>query len=84
MARATPGTIAAMPQSDRPMEPHLGEVIGAIAPMQPIRRVIHRNPRWIEDGTNLIIAWIATAVFGLLGALCLWMAFTFSGNTPLE
>lgn len=79
-----PDIIAAMPQSADDRDCYLGEVIGGIAPMQPIRRVTHRHPRWIEDGTNLLIAWIATAVFGLLGALSLWLAFAFSGHSSLQ
>lgn len=79
-----PATIAAMPRSiERPVEPHLGDVIGSIAPMQPIR-VTHKHPRWIEDGTNLIIAVVATAVFAPLCVLGPWIAFAFAGKPPLQ
>ncbi len=80
-----PGTIAAMPRSiERPVEAHLGDVIGSIAPPMSVRRVVRKHPRWIEDGTSLLIAWIATVAFAPLVALAVWITFTFGGRSPLE
>lgn len=68
----------------RDRESHLGEVIGTIMPpMRPIRRVVHKHPRWIENGTDLLIAIIATGVFVPMIILGLWIAFALAGRSPV-
>lgn len=62
------------------MEAHLGEVIGSVEPPMRAPKVRHRNPRWIEDGTSMVIAVVATAMFVPLCVLGLWIAFAFSGK----
>lgn len=66
------------------VEAHLGEVIGSIAPMQPIRRVTHKRPRYIEDGTALMLAVVGSTVFTMLVMAGVWIAFTFAGRSPLQ
>lgn len=49
------------------IEAHLGDVIGE--PLVPLRITSRRRtagPRWIERGVQLVIGWIAFAVYGAL------------------
>lgn len=68
----------------REIEADLGPVIGTIMPaMTPIRRVRYQHPRWLENGTAMILAIIACSVASLFVALAVWMSFTLSAKPVL-
>jgi len=60
-----------------PVEADLGPMIGE--PIQYIAyRRGHRAPRWIENGTSLVIAWVAVTIFGALLLAFVVMLFAFA------
>lgn len=66
----------------RTVEPYLGDCRD-MPPLNPVRRVAYRHPRWIEDGTALVLAIVAVTVFSLLIALAVWVAFMFAAKPSL-
>lgn len=66
----------------RPVESDLGDVIG-----EPIKFVAYRRdrapPRWIENGTSLVIAWVAIVLFLALVMVAVVLSFLFAAQPSL-